>query len=92
MLEGIPWPAVTAASGGWLLTAAFVLAMIRGRLVPRSALDDVIHDRNEWRAESRIKDQQIAEKDTQLGHMAEVGEVQKTVLLAVQKLAEEGRR
>lgn len=73
MLDALPWPAITAASGGWLLLGAFVVALIRGNLVPRQTLQDALDDRDEWRAESRIKDQQIAEKDTQLGHMAEVG-------------------
>lgn len=72
-IDSLPWPAITAAGGGWALLGLAVWAIITGRLVPRSALDDVIHDRNEWRAESRIKDQQLDEKDTQLRHMGEVG-------------------
>lgn len=90
MIEGMPWPAqVGAASLGWVLTAVYTLAVIRGRLAPRNAIDDVIHDRDEWRAESRIKDAQIAEKDTQLRYMSEVGEMQKMVLSAVQRLNDE---
>lgn len=69
----LPWPAITAASGGWVLTAAFVYAILSGRLVPRSTLEDEQHEKAEWRTEGRIKDQQIAEKDVQLRHMAEVG-------------------
>jgi hypothetical protein len=72
-MDGLPWPAITAATGGWVLTVAFVYSLIRGRVVPRTTLDDAIHDRDEWRAESRIKDAQIAEKDKQLGHLEEVG-------------------
>jgi len=81
-----PWQAFSVASAGWLLVAAFVTAIIKGALVPRSALDDVMHDRAEWRTESRIKDQQIQEKDEQLKHLAEVGETQKAVLSSLARL------
>lgn len=33
-------------------------------------IDRVEHDRQEWRSESRIKDAQLAEKDTQLNEQA----------------------
>ncbi len=89
MLENLPWPAITAASGGWALAGLAVLAIITGRLVPRSTLEDVIHDRNEWRAESRIKDQQIAVKDDQLDHMAEVGITVNTIMRSLGAAANE---
>lgn len=54
--SGIPWPAVTAGSGGWLIAFFFCISIIRGKLVPRSAVDDVIHDRDEWRASHRISE------------------------------------
>ena len=65
---------------GWLV--------FTGRLVPRRTHEDVIHDRDEWRSESRIKDAQIAEKDMQLRHMAEVG---KTVEQAFRGLQDQAR-
>lgn len=34
-MEGLPWPTITAASGGWFLTVAFVWALITGRLVTK---------------------------------------------------------
>ena len=80
MFESLPWPAITAATGGWALAGLAVWSIITGKLVPRSTLEDVTHDRNEWRTESRIKDQQIAEKDTQLDHMAEVGTTVNTIM------------
>lgn len=80
------WQAFSVASAGWVLVAGFVTAMWRGKVVPRTSLDDALHDRDEWRAESRIKDQQLAEKDEQLSHLAEVGETQKAVLSALDKL------
>ena len=83
----ISWGQFSVASGGWLLVGMFVIAMWRGKVVPRSSLDDAIHDRDEWRAESRIKDTQLATKDEQLGHMREVGETQKALLTSIERLA-----
>lgn len=54
-----------------------------GRIFTKRQYDDVIHDRDEWRAESRLRDQEIAEKNEQLRHMAEVGGLMKQVLAAV---------
>lgn len=94
MIEGLPWGVWLGISGtGWGLAASCAWLVYTGRLVPRTTLDDSNHDRNEWRAESRIKDQQISEKDTQLRYMAEVGETQKSVLASLQRLASrEGER
>lgn len=90
MDSGIPWGSFSVATGGWVLFAIvsmlLIRAMVRGTLVPRSALDDALHDRDEWRAESRIKDTQISIKDKQLDHLAEVGETQKSLLHALGKL------
>ena len=78
----IPWPQIGVGSG-WLFVGMFVWLVYTGKLVPRSTHDDAIHDRNEWRSESRLKDAQIAEKDTQLRHMAEVGKLTESILTAV---------
>lgn len=78
----IPWPQVGVGSG-WLFAGVAVYLVYKGLLVPRSTLDDAIHDRNEWRTESRLKDAQIDEKDTQLRSLAEVGRLQESILLAV---------
>lgn len=88
MDSGFPWQAFSVATGGWLLVAGFVAAMLRGKIVPRTTLDDALHDRDEWRAESRVKDAQIATKDAQLTHLAEVGETQKALLTALGRLTE----
>lgn len=72
MIDGIGLPQVGLGSG-WALVVLVVILILRGDLVPRRTYDDKVHDGNEWRAESRIKDAQLAEKDKQLGHMAEVG-------------------
>ena len=66
---------------GWL--------MWTGRLVTRREVERVEHDRDEWRAESRIRDAEVAEKNKQLEHVAEVGITMKAVLGALQKLNHE---
>lgn len=90
MLDGIPWPAFSVAAGGWVIAFACAFGLIRGVLVARKTLEDVIHDRDQWRTESRIKDQQIAEKDLQLRYMGEVGEMQKQVLTSLQVMQRNG--
>ena len=55
------------------LVIFFAFGLATGRLFTKRQYDDVTHDRDEWRTESRIKDAQIAEQNKQLGHMAEVG-------------------
>lgn len=74
-----------------MLVGGFVLAIMRGALVPRSTHDDVIHDRNEWRAESRIKDAQLTEKDVQLRHLGEVGRTIEQLLGSAQRARLENR-
>lgn len=81
------WPVIGPGTGwaAFLLLAFLVLrAIVKGDLIPRSTHDEKIHEANEWRAESRIKDAQIAEKDRQLAHMGEVGRLMKAVLAAIQ--------
>lgn len=86
MIDGIAIPDIGLGLG-WVVAFLFVVALLRGRLATRSALDDVIHDRDEWRAESRIKDAQITEKDQQLRHMGEVGRTAEAILGALQRNA-----
>lgn len=86
-MDVIPWNEVGVGSG-WAIVALFVLAILRGALVPRSTLLDMIHDRDEWRAESRIKDAQIAVKDEQLGHLGEVGRTVEQLLGGAQRQRE----
>lgn len=69
---------------GWALAAYFMRLVYVGRLVPA-------HDRDEWRAESRIKDTQIAEKDKQLSHMGEVGKTVESTMRALQEAAAKQR-
>lgn len=95
-MDMIPWPEVGVGSG-WLFVGLFVYAILSGKLVPRATLTDATHDRDEWRAESRIKDAQIhekdsqlSEKDKQLGHMAEVGRNTLAIMHALKATPEVG--
>jgi hypothetical protein len=83
LIEGVP-PELLGIGAGWLLVCLGVLAIMRGLLVPRSTLKDVIHDRDEWRTESRLKDAQLAEKDKQLDHLAEVGRTVDSIMRSLQ--------
>lgn len=71
MIDGIPIDIERLGVVG--LCVLIVVAIARGWLVTSRELANVVHDRDEWRAESRLKDQQLAVKDEQLGHLAEVG-------------------
>ena len=84
MIDGIGLPQVGLGSG-WALLAVVVFFIIRGQLVPRRTHDDALHDRDEWRAESRIKDAQIAEKDLQLRELSQVGRAVEAVMRAIQR-------
>lgn len=66
MIEGIPLGTLGIGSG-WALVALFVVYMIRGRLHPQATIDrmvaeharvleDIAHDRDEWRAAHRISE------------------------------------
>lgn len=96
MLDGIPIDQVGYGSG-WALVALFVWLIFTGRLIPKSTHDRELaqataeteraeHDGAEWRTESRIKDQQLMEKDIQLRHMEEVGKTVTAVMGSIQRL------
>ena len=82
LVDGVPISTVGGIGG--LLILLFIM-LANGRLFTRSQHDDAIHDRDEWRAESRLKDAQIAEKDEQLRQLAEVGRAVNAVMRAIQK-------
>lgn len=84
-MDSLPWPLIGYGSA-WSLVGLFVWLIYTGRLIPRSTLEDAHHDATEWRAESRIKDAQLAEKDKQLRHMREVGRLVGTLAAALQRV------
>lgn len=94
MIEGlsVPW----SEMGVVTLVVIFAIGLGTGRLFTKRQYDDAIHDRDEWRAESRIKDQQLAtkdeqidEKDKQLQHMGEVGRTVDAIMRALQRSSRE---
>ena len=84
----IPWSSLSAVPLSEVLVGLFIVAILRGLLVPRTVCEDTRADRDSWREESRVKDQMIAEKDKQLDALAEVGETQKSVLQALARMGE----
>lgn len=84
MIDGLGLPQVGLGSG-WAAFLVVCLMFPLGRAYSRRQVDDIIHDRDEWRAESRIKDTQLQEKDEQLRHMVEVGRTVERIMRAVQQ-------
>lgn len=91
-------PPVIGAGTGWLL---LVIGLVTGRLIPKWAhderlnairevyqrqVDEIAHDRQEWRAESRIKDAVVSElQDSNRQLVNEVGGTVVEILNAVKK-------
>lgn len=88
-MDGLPVAGITNGVGvvGVILLVGWLV--FTGRLVPKRFYDDIVHDRNEALASSRIKDTQIAEKDEQLRHMGEIGHTVEHFLTAFQQAADE---
>lgn len=88
-MESLP-PAVFETVGVIGLVVALFWLLATGRLATRRELDKAEHDRDEWRTESRIKDQQIQAKDEQLVHLAEVGKMVDAIMRALRNGATGG--
>ena len=104
MIEGVPVEALNGAgvvgiallvaiaiARGWLVTAREVE---RIETSAREALEKAEHDRDEWRAESRIKDaqigvkdEQIRERDRQISALSEVGDLLTDLFRTMKRLA-----
>lgn len=89
MLDGIP---LGVFDGLGVVGVVIIVGwlVMTGRLVPRRTYDDKVHEANEWRTESRIKDAQIHEKDTQLQHLAEVGRTVDHIMRSMPHITGEG--
>ena len=81
-MESLP-PVVFETVGVIGLVVALFWLLATGRLATRRELDKAEHDRDEWRTESRIKDQQMQVKDEQLAHLAEVGKTVDAIMRAL---------
>lgn len=89
VLDGLPLDFDRISAVGLVLL--FAAGLATGRLFTKRQYDEVAHDRDEWRAEGRLKDQQIDEQSLQLRYMAEVGRTMEAILTAVHSLARSGR-
>lgn len=67
------------------LIVLFGIAMGRGWIVTRREANDIRHDRDEWRAESRIKDVQIAEQADQLRELKPLAQAVHNIMRAIQR-------
>ena len=94
-MDQLPWSQIGSGSG-WVacivLASLIVRAFIKGDLYGRPAMEREQHEANEWRTESRIKDQQLLEKDIQLRHMAEVGKTVDAIMRSIHRNAQSGDR
>jgi hypothetical protein len=90
-MDTIPWDIIRTGSP-WILVSAFVLLVYRGNLVPRSTLEDANHEKNEWKTESRIKDQQITELHEHVRLLSEVGKTVDAIMRSIQRNARSGDR
>jgi thiamine biosynthesis lipoprotein ApbE len=76
VVEGYPVVPAVGLSLGWVVAGWFVVRLMSGKLMTRTdhdeqmgvvhdtyqrQVDEVTHDRGEWRTESRIKDSTITE-------------------------------
>lgn len=68
-INGLGLPISTLTPAGLLAMVIILIAV--GRLVPRRTMEDVIHDRDEWRAAHRISEAARAELATQVGELLE---------------------
>lgn len=84
MFEGLPWPAITAASGGWILLAACVYGLISGRWVV-SRREANISEHRANKAETRAEKAEAlnVELTRQNGTLMESSEIANTVMRAL---------
>lgn len=87
MLEGLPLGDIGAGA----LVAFTVLALLTGRIVPRRALEDVLHDRDEWRAAHRISEAARVEQAAQVDELLEHARTTDAVLRSIQTNASRHR-
>lgn len=66
-IGGIPLGTLTPAG----LLAIVILLIAFGKLVPRRTLEDVITDRNEWRAAHQVSEQARVELQQQVAELLE---------------------
>lgn len=78
---GIPVSTLTPAG----LLAVLILLIGLGRLVPRRTMEDVLHDRDEWRAAHRISEQARVELAETVAEMLEQMRTTNALLQSLQR-------
>ena len=82
-LDGVPLDQL-GIGAGWAIVALFVIAILRGNLIPRRTYDDIVHDRDEWRAAQRISESARVEGEIQRNHMAETANTMNQLMRELQ--------
>ena len=85
---GIPLGALTPAG----LLAVVIMLIAMGRLVPRRTMEDVIHDRDEWRTAHRLSEQARVEQDETLRGVLKSMETLEAFIRALPSGVEAARR
>lgn len=88
MLEGIPVAALGPAGLLVLAAALPYIQMARGKLVPRSSLDDERDDTAEWRAAHRISEDARAQYAEQTKELLANAEATLVLLRSITERAE----
>jgi hypothetical protein len=81
---GIPIGQLTPAG----LLFIIILLIASGRLVPRRTMEDVIHDRNEWRTAHRISEQSRAEQNEMVKELLEHARTTDAFIRSIQSVAQ----
>jgi hypothetical protein len=76
MLDGFPLIGVPGIVGILFILFFPYLQMARGKLVPRSTLEDVIRDRDQWRAAHEVSEKaRELDAETSANASAQVGDL-----------------
>lgn len=85
MIDGISLLNLTPIGVICLVLAFPYLQLARGKLVPRSAVEDLIHDRDEWRAAHRISEQARQTSADQVEELLEHARTTEAIIRALPK-------
>lgn len=81
MIDGLPIGQVSAGA----VLVLVVLMILTGRLVPRRNLDDVAHDRDQWRAAYLLAEQARVAQEQQVSELVEASRTTVSLLQALDR-------
>ena len=94
MLDGVPVDHLVGYGSGWAIVCIFVIAILTGKLIPKSSHEREMAQCNsellERRTEGRAKDEIIRIQAEQLHELEEVGRSVADVMRALQGLLRRG--